>query len=378
MTRASAYRIGRAFVTVAAAIAASAAATSGAQAASAGSGSGCRTIHVGPEQSDAVAQSSYFGLRVDAGKTAREGMIVANPRRYPCRVKLLPAYGQTAANSGDTYPTTTRPGLHCAETSCWLSGLPVTVTVPPHSRRTVPFDVTVPRGTRAGQYLAGVVAQPAALPAPARPKQRHGVGAAVVARVAIGVAVTVPGPRKPRIDIPHVTLDAAGGTPVLRVIVRNSGNTWEHPEGGAVIRSGGTDRRFGARLSTVLAGDSATLSLPVAGVSRGDHQTVVTLWYDHRRRRAVWRGTIEYPKAAAAAGPSSAGPQIVVVPGGAPGWVRAVIAALGALVALLAGVLVLVFWRRRRDKSDDGDGRGVDDVAPAASLVAHVGGTGPD
>jgi hypothetical protein len=293
----------------------------------------------------------------------REALIVANPQRYACKVALLPAYGQTAINSGDTYPAATSR-RHCVETSCWLSRLPTTVTIPARTRRTVSFVVSVPTRTRPGQYLAGVVAQPG-MRARA-PQRRTGFGAAVIARVAIGVAMTVPGPQRPHLTIPAVTLDTSGKTPLLRIVVRDPGNTWEHPAGGAVIRVGKARRIFGVRSSTVLPRDSATLPLPVAGVPRGGWPTLVELWYDHHRKKAVWRGKLGYPTPPKAASGDSAQRDLVVVGSGVPTWAKALIVGLaGSVLALL----LIAFWlyrRRRRDDDPPSEGPAVTPATLAA------------
>jgi hypothetical protein len=335
----------------------------GASAASAGTGAGCRTVHVGPVHSAAVAHSSYFQLRVAPGRAVRQAVIVANPQRHACKVTLLPAYGQTAINSGDTYPAATS-GRRCVETSCWLSRLPTRVTVPARTRRTVPFVVSVPARTRPGQYLAGVVAQPAVR---ARaPRGRAGFGAAVIARVAIGVAVTVPGALRPHLTIPAVTLDTSGTRPLLRIVVRDPGNTWEHPAGGAVIRVGKAHRTFGVRSSTVLPRDSATLPLPVAGIPRGGWPTLVELWYDHHRKKAVWRGRLGYPTPPKASADSNAQRDLVVVGAGVPLWAKALIGGLGGSVL---GLLLVAFWLYRRRRGDDGappQGPGMTAATPLA------------
>jgi hypothetical protein len=355
------HRLATSLGVVAAVTAAGALTPVAAQAASAGTGPGCRTVHVGPVRSAAVAHSSYIQLRAAPGKAARQALIVANPQRYPCKVTLLPAYGQTAINSGDTYPTAA-PGRRCVETSCWLSRLPITVTVPGRTRRTVPFVISVPARTRPGQYLAGVVAQPGAR---ARvPQHRAGFGAAVIARVAIGVAVTVPGALQPHLTIPTVTLDTSGATPLLRIVVRDPGNTWEHPAGGARIRVGKAARSFGVRSSTVLPRDSARLPLPMAGVPRGSWPTEVVLWYDHHRKKAVWRGKLGYPMPPKASG-QSAERELVVVPQGLPLWAKMLIAGLAGSVLAL-GLLIFWFYRRRR-RDDDPPSEG---PAIAAAAVA--------
>jgi hypothetical protein len=323
-----------------------------AHAASLSGGTSCQTVHVGPLQPSAARHLSYLDLKLAPGSVAREAVIVANPQRYSCKVRLMRAYGQTAINSGDTYPAA-MPGHSCVEASCWLSRLPTTVVVPPHGRLTVPFTVAVPKHTRGGQYLAGVVAEPASPgPAPRRTHRRGpGFGASVVARVAIGVAVTVRGRLQPRLTIPAVRLDTRSSVPVLRIVVRDRGNTWEHPAGGAQIQFRGNVRSFGVRSSTVLPGDSATLPLPVEHVSRGSWPTLVELWYDHHRKRAVWRGELGYPAPHQAASVDG-GSTPTVIASVLPLWAKLLFAALALTVALLVLLLLVLYRRRRRDDEE--------------------------
>jgi hypothetical protein len=333
-------------------------------------GRGCGAVHVGPSISIGGKPASYFQLTVNAGATAGAALVAANPQRYDCGVQVLPAYGKTATNSGDTYPV---PGSAqaCRSTDCWLSGVPARVSVPARRRLLVPFTVHVPPGTPAGQYLAGVVAAPDSPPVPTRVVSGHTVlSAAVVAHVAIGVAVRVPGPLTPALSIPSVRLDAQPEGAILHVSEQNSGNTWEHPVGTVTIMSKAGwatlaaapgkqadpvtapfPQTFSIRSNTVLPHDSATLPLSIGPIAHGTWPTEVHLWYDHHRKEAVWRGTISYPKPSP--GEASGGATFISVPPpstGLPVWAKFVIGALGGVsVALAAFVLFLLARRRRRE-----------------------------
>lgn len=312
-------------------------------------GSGCLTVHAGPQAP--AAGASYFQLRVAPGQTVTQLLVLANPQGYQCRVELDASYGKTAINSGDTYPLVEHG---CWRTSCWLSGLPATVTLPARSRVDVPFRVTVPAHAGPGEYLAGILARPGGSPrSPPRPLGST-VGAVVKTSVGIGVAVVVPGPLRPRLSIPSVTLGTSGGVPVLSVVERDNGNTWEHPVGGATIVSGpGRPLRLGLSSSTVLPGDSATLTLGVAGAPRGAHPTRVVLWYADRTKQAVWHGVIDYPITKVASS-SPSGSEVVVTAVKTPWWAFTVAIVLGGLV-VMAGLAMLIFLlgRRRRRREDD-------------------------
>ena len=311
--------------------------------ATAASRPGCDAVHVGPEIAPGAAPASYLSVTVKPGATAQAGLIVANPEPYSCGVTLLGAYGKTAINSGDTYPVASGA---CATTSCWLSGLPAKVTVGPRRRVVVPFSLMVPERTPSGDYLAGVVAGPSAPPTVRTVASgRAEVGAAVVAHVAIGVAIRIPGPLKPELTIPWVRFDRNAPIDVLNITERDGGNTWEHPRGRVLVTTEGTRHSYPIQSRTVLPRDAATLPVVITAVPHGTWPTEVDLRYDHNRKLAVWRGMIGYPKPSTATVPGSpVGP----VRSGLPQWEILVIAFLGGLSGVLAGMLPIALSKRRR------------------------------
>ena len=302
---------------------------------------GCLTVHAGPDIGPG-STPGYFKLVARPGTVRHVKLVVANPQPYVCHDVLDAAYGKTALNSGDIYPRS-RSGA-CVGTSCWLVGFPRGVTVPAGGRVVVRFAVRIPRGTPAGEYLAGVLVRPNAVPQPNA--RRSGVGAVVVTSVGIGVAVRVPGPLRPLITIASVRLAVQGGTPLLEIVEHDGGNTWEHPAGGAIISNAGhaPASRFGVQSATVLPTNSATLTLPVAGVSKGSHPTEVVLYYNNDRHKAIWRGVVVYPFSRA---PRAAGQPAVVVKSTTPSWVIWLAAVLAALALMLLGLLLAVLRRTR-------------------------------
>jgi hypothetical protein len=326
-------------------------------AASAPIGAGCQTVHVGPTTAPGQPSAGYFELTLQPGRPQTQAVLVANPNPFACRVLLQPAQAQTAGNSGETYPPIAS-GAACIASSCWLTGLPATVTVPANGRVEVPFTVHVPAGTRPGEYLAGVVAEPAdpaAAPSLAAGSGgRSVVGARVVARVALGVAVTVPGPQDPEFLITGVRITGSDvqGQPIVAVTEFDGGNTWDRPAGTITIDApaGKTAARGLALTSaTVLPGDSATLSLAISGVSGGRHTVHVVLGYDNKRKQAVWTGSLVFPTAAGLLHVGNS--TVVSVTGsrsGIPTWLIGVIAALGTLVLFLLSALLFLLTRRRR------------------------------
>src|SRR5271166_4735239 len=130
-----------------------AAAMAAAAPAAAATSDACQAVHIGPSLAPGTPVTSYFNLSVASGSSSTDTLLVANPSSIPCGVTLLPAYGKAAVNAGDAYVAI--EGVEpCVGASCWLRGLPQTVTVAPNQRTLVTFRVSVPGGTGSGQYLA--------------------------------------------------------------------------------------------------------------------------------------------------------------------------------------------------------------------------------
>ncbi len=310
-----------------------------------GAGAGCAVVHLGPYVAPGAPAEAYLKLRPARGSVIEEGVVLSNPEPYPCRVLLLPAYGATAVNGGDIYVPV--PGGPCHGASCLLRGLPATVTLPPGSRVVSHFEVAVPRQSPGGQYLAGVIGESAA--PPGRPSLAQGRGAVIVIvpRVAIGVAITVPGRLAPGLAITGVHMVGNTSPPALAVAVRNDGNTWIHPHGTLSIAVGNASGSVRFRMGTVLPGNSAQTPLQVGSLEPGPHPVRVEIPYGSGSV-ATWSGTIDFPSISRAPLPRAGVVRTIVTRPSVPTWLVAVVAVLVALVAALGVALVMLMLRRRR------------------------------
>jgi hypothetical protein len=305
----------------------------------------CAQVHLGP-QASADAAESYFTVDAAPGTTVTEHLVAANPTNSTCSVALARAFGRTATNSGDTYAASTAG--RCVSTACWVTGLPTSVAVAPGRRVVVPFQVHVPASATAGQYLAGVVGEPTMKSGSAATST--GVAVHIANRVAIGVAVTVPGALQPRVAIPAVTVDADASvlSAKLEVRERNTGNTWEHPVGAITVRVGDRTVRIPMTSNTLLAGDTATLTAGISGVPAGTYDTTARLTYATGAKTAVWHGSVTFP---APPQVTRSGQIIRVVDAGTPTWVFGTIGGLALLLVVVIVLLVLALRRRRREPS---------------------------
>jgi hypothetical protein len=214
----------------------------------------------------------------------------------------------------------------------------------------MPFTVNVPLGTPSGDYLAGVVGQPAGPPRRAKPvatrNNQGSVGAAIVTHVAIGVAIIVPGPLTPKVSIPSVKLTSDAGTPFPTVAIEESnlGNTWEHPAGDLTVQDGPRKRSVTVTSNTLLPLDHASLAISFGGISRGDHHVRVRLWYANHTKLAVWQGALKFPTPPKVQASPQGARTIVTTSSHLPTWVIGALAGMGGILLTLLALLL----RRRR------------------------------
>lgn len=108
----------------------------------------------------------------------------------------------------------------------WLSYPTSEFTLGPREATVVTFEVAVPAGTAAGQYIAALVIENV------EPERGSGpVALDQVNRNAIAVAIDVPGARKPALAIGGVTHKSVLGSSLLVFDVINPGNTHLRPAG---------------------------------------------------------------------------------------------------------------------------------------------------
>jgi hypothetical protein len=317
---------------------------------SGGSGGGfAGQFAVGPVRKGTAL--SYFNFSVaSGGRTLAGQLLITGEDRTPIALDVAPAIGITAAYSGYAYVSIA--SKKCAESSCWLHGLPSHLTVKYHQQVVVSFTVHVPNGIPLGQYLAGVTVQPAVTPRSPRPASGTGATSTLIHQVIIGVAVTVGSGYPHGLSIPDVTGTRIGSSPGLLIDETDGGRAFEHPAG-AVTLDGSTGRvwHFAAVSGTVLPSDSAQLRVLAPNVPPGTYPASAYLRYDSGHKIARWSGTVVIPAATKQPVSVPPGARVIVVHegGGVPIWALALV----FVVALaLAGALWWFVAGRRRKKKE--------------------------
>jgi hypothetical protein len=163
---------------------------------------------------------SYFKLQARAGSDASLGAIeLRNPTAKRLRVVLAAVDGETLGTLGSAYA---QPGSRRHRSTLWLALGRRAVALAPRSSVSIPISVRIPGAAAAGDYLSGVSVE--ALDQRARTVARKGVSIASVARYAIGVEVSVPGPRRPLIQFTGAAIQRQPGGLTFLLQARNPGN----------------------------------------------------------------------------------------------------------------------------------------------------------
>ncbi|WP_405838868.1 hypothetical protein OG528_14555 [Streptomyces platensis] len=207
----------------------------------------------------------------------------------------------------------------------WLAFAAKEVTVPPRTRATVPFTVTVPPDAAPGEHSAALVAT------------AGGTGRGAAGRDTVPVHLRVTGPALAALTVENVAVRGRGGAAVIRYTLVNRGNTVLTPR--LAVRADGL---FGPVLRR------AARTLPDR-LAPGQSADLTETWADPPGLDAVKVRLT------------------VTADGGAHGSATASYSALpwgvvAGPVFLLAGVGGLVVVRRRRRAKGTGEGRGGEPV----------------
>jgi hypothetical protein len=163
---------------------------------------------------------SYFKLSARAGRQVEAGQIaLVNNTSKPMRVVLDPVGAQTTSTLGSAYLL---PGATAHGSTRWTRLSRRRVVLGPHAQATVAVTVAVSRSARPGDYLSGISIEVPERQFTATPA--HRVAIVSTERYAIGLEVTLPGPRHPllRFTGARVAREPAGISFLLQA--RNPGN----------------------------------------------------------------------------------------------------------------------------------------------------------
>jgi hypothetical protein len=168
-------------------------------------------------------QGAYFSLTLRPAESTQLKVEAANFGAHETVARTYAADVYSLVNGGFGAELF---GGDITGTASWLNYPTLQLTLGPREATVVTFEIAVPAGTAAGQYIAALVienAVPVRGSGPVRLDQ--------VNRNAIAVAIDVPGSRKPALAIGGVTVKSILGATFLVFEVRNPGNRHLRPAG---------------------------------------------------------------------------------------------------------------------------------------------------
>jgi hypothetical protein len=241
------------------------------------------SITVEVHQSSGVP-SSYFQLPGNPGSNERAGSIeVLNRTGRPVAVSLDPVDGITTNTLGSAYASRGQPINGSAR---WLRLGSTSLTVPAHGARAVAVALEVPSSAKPGDYLSGVAVQPLGQVHQTRPS--HGLQIAEVYRYAVGVELTLPGPRIPRVRFTGANVERTPASVAFSLLAKNDGNVILKNVYGRVEVTQGTRLVVSARIPAGTFVSHTAIQIPV--LAPHEHPAEGTVY--RIRAKLIYKGGV--------------------------------------------------------------------------------------
>jgi hypothetical protein len=290
---------------------------------------------------------AFFELTLAPGETTTLSVEVANFGAEQVDARTYAADVYSIINGGFGADLHGEPS---SGTTLWLSYPEQVVTLTAQDAIVVDFTVTVPAATPPGEYVASLVVE--------NVEPFRGSGSVAIDQVnrsAIAVAIDVPGPRAPALEIGEAGHHVAGTQSVITFVVDNPGNVHLRPAGDfAVFDASGQEVGAGpAVMDSVYAGTGTLFEAPLPTLlPEGDYCAVLRL-ADEATGAADETDCLSFrvgPAPTEAANPASAPlpawlPSTDVIRTAAP------LVLLGLVLVLAMLVSVIVRRRRRRQSA---------------------------
>ncbi len=298
----------------------------------------------------------FFELTMAAGQAQQLSVEVGNFGPAEVRARTYAADVYSIVNGGFGAALF---GAQASGTSRWLDYQTRELTLKPGHGSRIDFRVRVPKGIPPGQYVASLVAE-SVKPAPS------GAGSVAinqVNRVAIAVAIRIPGPSHPLIEIGAVSYKFAAGTSFVSFAVANPGNVHLKPTGELIVRDSAQTEIFrsAVAMDSVYAGTATrletALSRPLGpGVYCAELRLRDTATQSRAAAPCQSFTVTAGAETGGLGGAGSAATPVSQAPIAADAGRLALPLTLVALLLALAGLLLLLA-RRRREPAETQEGR---------------------
>jgi len=294
----------------------------------------------------------FFDLTLERGETQELQVEVANHGHESVLARTYAADGYTIINGGFAAKLF---GEQTSGTTLWLEYPDEELTLGPAEGLTIDFRVTVPEKTPPGEYITALVAENVV---PYSGSEQGSVAIEQVIRTVVAVAIDVPGPDRPALEIGAVGHKEAAGMSFVSFEVLNGGNVHLKPSGEFSLQDAGGTELASAKpvMDSVYAGTETLLEAPLSEALRSGGYCAELSLADEETGVTAATECLPFTIAAPVTEDPGAGDGSGTIPILQP----AVDAVSGepmlAALAALAGVLVLAALylglRRRRRRSE--------------------------
>jgi hypothetical protein len=311
---------------------------------------------------------SYFKITAPPGYSASLGTVeLRNPTPGTIRVALAGVDGATLGTLGSSYAP---PGSTPHASTLWLVLGRRAVTLPPRSSATVPVRVRVPAAGRPGDYLSGISIEQLDQRRASVP--RHGASIASVERYAIGVEVTLPGPRVPRLQFTGAQLQRQPAGLVFLLDARNPGNVILQGVHGSVRITLGGHVVLNRAIEPGTFVTRSSIAYPVTAFTQAPNEGAsydITAWLKYPGGIARLHTSVTFGHRQAVIQQRYGGRPAASAGGGLAWWKIA-----GALVALLyaATTTALLVRRRAQDRRAAAAARATAADIEGADALGHT------
>ena len=178
----------------------------------------------------------YFEYTLAPGERVQDVLVANNPNDEPLSLNIWIARGRTMAAGGISFPVDTSGPAQ------WITfPYTETVTVPPTTTLSLPFEVAVPQGTPPGEYIAGFLAKAHYVPADTPPAEgstggQGGFEVIVISQVGVAVVITVPEANRCEATISSLSSSSHEARWQLGIAMQNTGNVHFRGSGEVIAR----------------------------------------------------------------------------------------------------------------------------------------------
>lgn len=218
----------------------------------------------------------YFVYTLAPGASRSGAIIVSNSGTAPGTVKLFTADATTGHTTGTVYLTDKKP----SRTGSWVKLAQTRVTLAPGAHRRVPFTVHVPKGTKAGQWVGGIVAETSNRVAGTKTTKKASVQIKIRDLTIVAVQANVPGPPVVSFQIGDAKTGGQRGFQQLIVHFANTGNVLRKPKGHVTVTksNGAVVETLPFKMDTFLP--QTAIDYPILlkkALAPGEYKAAVTL-----------------------------------------------------------------------------------------------------